>query len=45
MLPAGTYSVQVVKPDLAALSWHVEISRVEPIHEMELARREIRITG
>lgn len=40
-LPAGTYTLEIVKPDLPALSWHVEIVRVEQVRVMELARREI----
>lgn len=40
-LPAGVYSLQLVKPDLPALSWHVEIVRVEPMREMELPVRVV----
>ena len=41
MLPAGEYALAIVKPDLPALSWHVEIVRVEQIREMELPRRVV----
>jgi hypothetical protein len=41
MLPAGDYAVRLVKPDLSGLSWHVEITRIEPIREMELPVRVI----
>jgi hypothetical protein len=43
-LPAGEYVVRLVKPDLAALSWHAEITRSEPIRVMELAKREVRLS-
>jgi hypothetical protein len=36
--------VRLVKPDLAALSWHAEITRSEPIRVMELAKREVRLS-
>lgn len=43
-LPAGTFAVMLTKPDLDSLSWHVEITRVEPIREMELPKRETSYT-
>jgi hypothetical protein len=41
MLAPGDYSVRLVKPDLAGLSWSVEITRVERIREMELPVRVV----
>lgn len=38
-LPAGgEYVIRVVKPDLAALPWSVEVERVEPIKRMMLEK-------
>jgi hypothetical protein len=44
-LPPGDYSVRLVKPELAGLSWHAEIIRVEPIREMELPVRVVSATS
>ena len=39
-LPAGTYTLALVKPEVVGMSWHVEIVRVEPVRVMELTKRE-----
>jgi hypothetical protein len=43
-LPAGQYTIHLTKPDLPSLSWRAEIARVEHIRDMELAKREVRLS-
>lgn len=38
-LPPGTYSVEVLKPELKAASWKIVIVRVEFIQKAALARQ------
>lgn len=38
-LPPGTYTVELLKPDLKAASWKIVIERVEFIQKAALARQ------
>ena len=37
-LPPGTYELTVLKPDVAAASWQVEVVRQEPIRTLTLPK-------
>jgi hypothetical protein len=44
-LPPGAFTIQLTKPEMPGLSWHVEIVRLETIREMELPRREVSLSA
>ena len=37
-LPAGRYVIEIVKDELRAAAWHVEIAKVDTVQKMSLSK-------
>jgi hypothetical protein len=37
-LPAGRYVIEIVKNDISAAAWHVEIAKVDTVQKMSLSK-------